>query len=531
MTTFFGALSEDWIRSTSMSPCTSKNDENEEDWRFIGILDLPSHSAIALDGYPIVLQRDDFVGFSNVPLYNPRDGFHLVTVKAGRVRTDARNVSGGTSTSFAVAVGFILPTEGPFLRRFDPLTEEVSFEHVEEDPSTLDNLRSRIQLGQVDPQRILDYATVISESQRQTWRDQTSFISPQLLARRGLANGDKIVPGAYGEDDPSDNDLQTKVNQTKEQQSIDDGKAISYPPVPVLPATPSNKLGTHRVHHAGTKRFLARLDPSQRTKLMLDPHPGAQALNAVLQECYDSSWRDLLGDIQLSWLLFQHLHCFASFEHWRDVVAMLAWVDDPSVLQDRMELYTAFLHLLSVQVLGMEADLFDDAELSGDNVLIPSWQRLLQTASQISSPSASSPWNTARSGLEQALQQRFPNHFSGHFSSSAAMELDATQADDGECNDNDEEDDGPLVVSSDEVEASWCRIRSSEVALMKRRGPGVEEQYPEALRRQYPVLFAAKLPTEDVVMTCARALADVVDVSLVREASDYLEHVEAHQVV
>ena len=48
-------------------------------------------------------------------------------------------------------------------------------------------------------------------------------------------------------------------------------------------------------------------------------------------------------------------------------------------------------------------------------------------------------------------------------------------------------------------------------------------------RIDYPLLFAAMSPQEDVVMCAARVLDEQRDVSLVREAAAYLEEVEAHR--
>jgi A1 cistron-splicing factor AAR2 len=53
------------------------------------------------------------------------------------------------------------------------------------------------------------------------------------------------------------------------------------------------------------------------------------------------------------------------------------------------------------------------------------------------------------------------------------------------------------------------------------------------LSKHYPLLLAAmdsSCGKEDIMMTCARALHDAVDVSLVREAAEYLEDVELKKI-
>mmetsp|Transcript_24267 Transcript_24267/g.56573 ORF Transcript_24267/g.56573 Transcript_24267/m.56573 type:complete len:93 (+) Transcript_24267:221-499(+) len=81
----------------------------------------------------------------------------------------------------------------------------------------------------------------------------------------------------------------------------------------------------------------------------------------------------------------------------------------------------------------------------------------------------------------------------------------------------DDDEDGPVVVSSQELERFQQAPPSSPNDV----------SYPEHVRAQYPILFASQLPHEDIVMTCARALDLKVDVSVVREAAAYLENVEA----
>lgn len=94
---------------------------------------------------------------------------------------------------------------------------------------------------------------------------------------------------------------------------------------------------------------------------------------------------------------------------------------------------------------------------------------------------------------------------------------DNALASDGDQDDDDE--DGPVVIPEEEIEAFTAR--STEWKSYP------QLQYSQSLRESYPLLFAAMMPQEDVLMTCARALDEAKDVSLVREAAAYLENVEA----
>jgi A1 cistron-splicing factor AAR2 len=102
----------------------------------------------------------------------------------------------------------------------------------------------------------------------------------------------------------------------------------------------------------------------------------------VLKTYYNDKWKDMLGDVQFSYVLFLNLHCFSSLEHWRDLVAMLSAIEFEGV-SARVELYSNFLSILSSQINTMERDFFDDVEMSGDNFLVPSMHRLISTLARI----------------------------------------------------------------------------------------------------------------------------------------------------
>mmetsp|Transcript_25496 Transcript_25496/g.29200 ORF Transcript_25496/g.29200 Transcript_25496/m.29200 type:complete len:295 (+) Transcript_25496:114-998(+) len=96
-------------------------------------------------------------------------------------------------------------------------------------------------------------------------------------------------------------------------------------------------------------------------------------------------------------------------------------------------------------------------------------------------------------------------------------------------NDDDDDENGPIVVSSEEIEASLARSTSLSFTISTATTTGTDINTKELqirLRKEYPLLAAAIMPHEDVLMTCARALDEKNDVSLVREAACYLKEVE-----
>lgn len=92
----------------------------------------------------------------------------------------------------------------------------------------------------------------------------------------------------------------------------------------------------------------------------------------------------------------------------------------------------------------------------------------------------------------------------------------------------DEDDDGPVIIPYEEIEASIARSAEQTYRQTSNRysGGGCP---PQGHRDEYPLLYAAMSPGEDEVMACARILDEAGDVSLVREAAAYLEEVEIHR--
>jgi hypothetical protein len=108
---------------------------------------------------------------------------------------------------------------------------------------------------------------------------------------------------------------------------------------------------------------------------------------------------------------------------------------------------------------------------------------------------------------------------------------------------DDEDEDGPVIVSLEEVEQSQARNNSNSATMVVGKEDGLARASSNPLlltdvtadaevTQTYPLLVASLLATngqEDIIMTCARILEEQVDVSLVREAAAYLEEMEARR--
>lgn len=275
----------------------------------ISILDLPKGSSLTLDGQTILLQRDDFVGIKGIPI---NSDFHFVVTRAAACGSKEEQKQGNVA---AVSVGFVFETHSghplSLVRRFDASTEEVS--SIEVDGTTATNLCNRIRDIQMEPQRLISYGDIFPTERALEWKNLTNYVSHQLLKDRGTQNGSKIIPGSY-DDDGETTTYSTKEMQVDSQHSHcdEDGSSVSYPPIPVLD---SRKSARHS-RHVGTRRYLASLSPSDRTALFLHSSPHNFLFESILGHTYRNRWTDILGDVQLSYIIFLHLQCLSSLEHW-----------------------------------------------------------------------------------------------------------------------------------------------------------------------------------------------------------------------
>lgn len=501
----------------------------------LALLDLPVGSVLNLDGATVVLKRDDFVGFHSIPVVNPNSLpvgskmgiFHAVTVRAGATVVRSPETSDlGRSGATATTVGFVFLSDceanSTLVRRFDPRTEEVSVKP--EDKDTAFNLCNKILQGKIEPHRVVFYEQFIPPTKSEKWNNLTKFISPRLLKLRGIEVGGKLVPGAY----LGDTDANQAIDDTT--TTIADGVSVTYPHIPVLTTSHS----TRHALHSGTKLFMKDLTPAARTAFFTADNPESLALEHLLTNEYGNQYDDLLGDVQLSYIIFLNLHCFSSLTHWRDLVAMISFVDADGMI-NRINLFESLFNVLAAQVATVEDDFFDDVEFSSDNFLVPALLQLAATAKKVVTMNAIS-MSSALATFTKLLQAKFPNHFctidtreqddnpwvTPRNGEESKMLLDYFDSGYNSCDD----EDGPAVVSAEEVKKSTARSIELSRRHMKRHFDFEHEV--SCLSDRFPLLAAAMDPnTEDILMTCARVLGDAVDVSLVREAAAYLEEVEA----
>lgn len=305
------------------------------------ILDLKKDAVFGIDGQSIALRSDDFMGVSDLDA----NDLHLLVAK-------------GHHSSTLISAFLLYPEsqqaqETAFIRRYNPQSEEVSAQPL--DQLTQDNLLSQLPAMIASPTnpRVLPYDKVVIADQIRQWKNQTNHIvSSGILRIRKLASGEKLVPGTYETEDQKQ--LLSTTTQ-RDQTTPMDGTPISYPPIPVVDPT----LSIWKTKHAGTKGYLKQLTAADRTSLFVStssdttPSISNRLFHNVLQKEYNGKWQAILGDLQLSYALFLYMQCFASLEHWKDLVAMICLVDWRA-MKNHSSFYNALLKVLPAQISSID---------------------------------------------------------------------------------------------------------------------------------------------------------------------------------
>lgn len=553
------------------------------------LLDVPPGSAITLDGITRLTPSSAAASstpssgastpyhrglwiISNVSYSMSREDFHLLVVRSG-VSRDPNNNGGGCR---AFPVGFVLaPPEIAtpaviaadsgydwiFARRYDPHTEEISDEPVDE--LTLKNLLMGMEVGGELNKFVITYDQFMgspSNNKRSlpSWETRTSLINSRFLQRcHGISHGNKIIPS-------SDNSLTKHDHVAPNGSNLKtDGTSISYPPIPCIDRTINAR---QLMQHSATRLYLSKLSPEKRTRLLLGEDSGTEYLNLgeyvlkdVLCQYYgddnqddndgsSSSKNDFLADVELSFLLFLFMECHSSLEHWRDAVSMCALSTTgatTNIVSQHPRFFQKLLSILYSQLSCIEAEFFEDVEYSsGDkNFMVGALQRLCNACESMGkrkrdNDTIAESLKSMSYTLRELVRDRFCIDLSLQKSNNddddGDMDLDTLEQtidddDDGrDSHQTNGSSDGPVIIPCGEVEASLARssLQSSKASKWPL---GTTDKRQSHHKEQYPLLYASMTDVEDEVMACARILDEAVDVSLVREAAAYLEEVEARR--
>ncbi len=320
----------------------------------IALLNLPAYTSLSLDASAsqTLKNEEDLLVITDI---FPSNGVHLLVVKGGANNNGGTGSSANENSNAAMlqhSIGILIfqPSRVDELklsmkinsdneeerddwfiaRKFDKRTEEISSELL--DQQSYENLKRSVR-GRgdganniIDRRKIIPHAQLFlngasanvgncNQTHHEIWSKYlTNFISMDVLSKHELSGrGDKIVPGAFTEKEDEMNIDEGTRSNNNEIQELEDGRSLEYPPIPHINESYSIQ------GHQGTRRYLANLTPIERTKLFLGSSEGDKngtIFEQVLSKYYDGKWKVLLGQFQLSFVVFLCCSCLSSLEHW-----------------------------------------------------------------------------------------------------------------------------------------------------------------------------------------------------------------------
>lgn len=216
------------------------------------------------------------------------------------------------------------------------------------------------------------------------WKRQSSYITKQVLEMLNLNVFFTVQPG--------------QVDELFGSLQSDNNSVVCYHPDnfrrPMFTSIPNERRSDSTATPEQITKF--NMDATQRLEKLLEYYRNL-ASNHSEQNCIDRNiYRDeqlLLGEQQVSFILFMLLFSLPGLEQWKKLTDLLCSCDD--MLHTRPCLFSVFTRNLRFQLETAPCDLFTD-ELSADNFLRSALEKLFDTADESSSLDASLKRNIER---------------------------------------------------------------------------------------------------------------------------------------
>ncbi|KAL3665054.1 hypothetical protein V7S43_009688 [Phytophthora oleae] len=339
---------------------------------FLVCLDVPTATEFGVD-YEVFRTGPKFQGVKFIPL-----GIHFVLFRSREQEHGIRQ-------------GFFVNIE----RHAQVIVREWSLEKEELGPPrpglNVDNLERAVLSFQLD-----SGLGPYPKQHLKTWQRLSRFISTSVLQRCGVEFGAILLPGDAVED---------VATSSKTLDGV-------IPYFPDLPRT---------VRFTALQKTRKDLAAGARTAYHFDR---SERLEELIETEFGGDWKELIGELQLSFLVFLQLSSLAALEQWKQFIALMCSCE--RALTTHVLLFLAFIKLFQTQLEQIPEDFFQD-EMTSENFVSPCLLSLLELIEDDDSPAQ---LRQKAVHLRQLLASRF------HWDSNVELELDEF---------------APVVVPQDEV--------------------------------------------------------------------------------
>lgn len=233
---------------------------------------------------------------------------------------------------------------------WDPSSEEISIVPLLSE-AAIANLKNGIHRGDLN-KNLGPYPL----AQHSNWVNLTNMITGTVLDRADVPIGTLVYPG----DVDDDAHLSTRVGVMK-------------PYFPGLARVP-RFTPVRQMEVVFSKDIVAMSDVSldEISRLHMDK---SSFVASLVTNHFCNSYEDLLGELQLSFMLFMMIYSYPALEHWKLLINILCQCE--KLMLSKPAIYAKFLRILYEQ-LSYSPDDFFHTELSQENFLRPAMTSLFQ---------------------------------------------------------------------------------------------------------------------------------------------------------
>ncbi len=257
------------------------------------------------------------------------------------------------STGMGARQGFFLRCKSRELivRSWDPANEEITVKNVLKEEQ-VDNLAACIKRGDLNA-NLGPYPY----DQHWSWKNLSNFISDLVLERADCLPGVMILPGDMDD---------IVASHTKSLHAVK-----TYFPDTARVARFSDIKAVEASMQEGILSDVSSQDKGRRlSSLHLDR---SAIVRKIVLTYHDGLLLSLLGELQLSFLLFLVLYSYPALQYWKACIDLLC--NSEELLRREGEFAQRFLRVLYEQLNFLSEDFFED-ELSKTNFLVPAMSAL-----------------------------------------------------------------------------------------------------------------------------------------------------------
>ncbi|GJQ08298.1 hypothetical protein GpartN1_g89.t1 [Galdieria partita] len=212
-------------------------------------------------------------------------------------------------------------------------------------------------------------AIIPPETDRE-WKRQSNYLTKDLLQNLNLSIFSHVQPGQVDE----------LYGNLANNGSVVPGYSLDNVRTPIFTPIPSERRAN--IHSTPEEITKFNMDATQRLESLLEHY------NYLTNSCADVDYSDkhlsrgeylLLGEQQVSFILFMLLFSLPGLEQWKKLTDLLCSCDD--MLRTHAHLFSVFTRNLRFQLEAAPCDLFTD-ELSADNFLRGALEKLFDVADE-----------------------------------------------------------------------------------------------------------------------------------------------------